>query len=101
LNKVRYSELYLEDTSQQVDSGIGAWIKCVTVNFIWKILHSMWTVVLQLEWSGLQWTLSGSVWNLIKTTGYACVVFYSTHTFNYQMTPSRSARQYTADINKW
>jgi len=25
----------------------------------WKILHSRWTVVLQLEWSGLQWTLSG------------------------------------------
>ena len=34
-------------------------MKCVTVNIIWKILHSRWTVVLQLEWSALQWTLSG------------------------------------------
>jgi len=41
-----------------VDSGIAAGMKCVTVNIIWKILHSRWTVVLQLEWSVLQWTLS-------------------------------------------
>jgi len=39
----------MEDNSQQVDSGIAAWIKYVTVNNIWKILHSRWTVVLQLE----------------------------------------------------
>ena len=25
----------------------------------WKILHSRWTVVLQLQWSALQWTLCG------------------------------------------
>ena len=36
----------------------------------WKILQSRWTVVLEFEWSVLQWTLSGIVWILIKTTGY-------------------------------
>jgi len=46
----------VEDTSQQVDSGIAAWMECVTVNIMWKILHSRWTEVLQLEWSTLQWT---------------------------------------------
>jgi len=25
-------------------------MKCVTVNIIWKILHSRWTVVLRLQW---------------------------------------------------
>ena len=49
LNEVCYSEHYLEDPSQQVDSGIAAGMKCVRVNIIWKILHSRWTVVLQLE----------------------------------------------------
>ena len=58
LNGVCYSEHYVEDTSQEMDSGIAARMKCVTVNIIWKILHSRWTVVLQLEWSALQWTLS-------------------------------------------
>jgi len=57
LNEVCYSEHYMEDTAQQVDSGIAAWMNCVTVNIIWKIFHSMWTVVLELEWGGLQWTL--------------------------------------------
>jgi len=56
---VCYSEHYMEETSQEVDSGIAPWMECVTVNIIWKILHSTWTVVLQLEWSVLQWTLSG------------------------------------------
>ena len=59
LNGVCYSELYLEDASQQVDSFITAWMKCVTVNIIWKILHNKLTVVLRLEWSLLQWTFSG------------------------------------------
>jgi hypothetical protein len=59
LNGVCYSEHYLEDTSQLVDSSIAAWNECVTVNIIWKIIHSWWTVVFQLEWSVLQWTLSG------------------------------------------
>jgi len=59
LNGMCYSEHYVEDTSQQVDSCIAAWMACVTVNIMWKILHSKWTVVLQLEWSALQWTLCG------------------------------------------
>jgi len=59
LNGVCYSEHYMEDSAQQVDSGIAAWMECVTVNTIWKILHSRWTVVLQLEWSVLQWTIYG------------------------------------------
>jgi hypothetical protein len=57
LNGVFYSEHYLEDTSQQVESGIGAWMECVAVNIIWNILHSRWTVALQLKWNVLQWTL--------------------------------------------
>ena len=59
LNGVCYSEHYMEDTSQQVDSGIAAWMECVTVNIIWKIIRSKCTVVLQLECIVLQWTLSG------------------------------------------
>jgi len=60
LNVVCYIEHYLEGTSLQVESGIAAWMKCVTVNIIWKVLHSRWTVVLRLEFSVLQWTISGS-----------------------------------------
>ena len=59
LNVVCYSEYYLEDTSHQVDGCIAAWMKCVTVNIIWKIFHSRWTVVLPLQCSVLQKTLSG------------------------------------------
>jgi len=59
LNGVCYSEHYMEDTAQHVDSGIAAWMECVTVNIVWKILHSTWTVVLQLDWRVLQWTLYG------------------------------------------
>ena len=54
LNGVCFSEHYVEDNSQHVDSGIAAWMECVTVNIMWKTLHSMWTVVLLLEWSALQ-----------------------------------------------
>jgi uncharacterized membrane protein YccF (DUF307 family) len=43
-----------EDTSQLLDSDIAALMECVTVNIIWKILQSMWTVVLHLELSVLQ-----------------------------------------------
>jgi len=59
LNEVCYSEHYVECTAQKVYSVIAAWIKCVTVNIIWKLLHNRLTVVLQLEWSVLQWTLCG------------------------------------------
>ena len=54
LNGVRYSEHYVEDTSQQVDSAITALMEFVTVNIMWKILHSRSTVLFQLEWSVLQ-----------------------------------------------
>ena len=59
LDGVCYCEHNLEDTAEQVDSGIAAWMECVTVNIMWKILHSRWTVVLQVEWSVLLWTLCG------------------------------------------
>jgi hypothetical protein len=52
-----YSEHYREDTSQQVDSGIAVWMECFTVHIILKILHNRWIVVLHLEGSVLQWTL--------------------------------------------
>jgi hypothetical protein len=31
----------------------------VTLNNVWKVLHSGWTVVLEVEWSVLQCTMSG------------------------------------------
>jgi len=72
----------MEDTAQQVDSSIAAWMECVTVNIIWKLLHSRWTVVLQLECSVLQWTL---YWKYF-TAGGQCYcrlngVCYSEHYF--------------------
>jgi len=80
LNEVCYSEHYLEDTSQQADSCIAAWMKCVTVNIICKVLHCKWTVVLRLEWCVLHWTLSGRYF----TAGGQCYcglneVCYSEH----------------------
>jgi len=59
LNGVCYSEHYVEGTAQQVDSFIAGWMECVTVNFMWKLLHSRWTVLLQVEWSVLKWTSCG------------------------------------------
>jgi len=44
----------MECTAQQVDSGIVGGMECVTVNIMWKVLHSRWKVVLQVEWSVLQ-----------------------------------------------
>jgi len=55
----RFKVRALEDISQQVNSGIAAWMECVRVNIIWKILHNRWTVEFQFEWSVLQSTLSG------------------------------------------
>jgi len=49
----------VEGTAQQVDSGFVTWMECVTVNIMWQVLHSRWTVVLWLEWSVLLWTLCG------------------------------------------
>ena len=54
MNGVRYSEHYVEGTAQQVDSGIAGWMECDTVNIMRKLLHSRWTVVLQVEWCVLQ-----------------------------------------------
>jgi len=59
LNGVCYSEQYVEATAQQVDSGIEGWMECVTVNIMWKVQHSRWTVVLRVEWNVLQWTVRG------------------------------------------
>jgi len=83
LNGVYYFEHYVEDTAQQVDSGIAGWMEwftvnikwkvlksmwtvvlqvwmeCVIVNIMWNVLHSSWTVISQVEWSVLQWTLCG------------------------------------------
>ena len=60
LNWMCYSDHYVENTAQQMDNGIVAWMECVTVNIMSKLQHSKWTVVLWLEWSALQWTLCGS-----------------------------------------
>jgi len=60
LNGLCYSEQYVEGTAQHVDSVIVGWMECVTVNSMWKVLHSRWTVVLWVEWSVLQWTVCGS-----------------------------------------
>jgi hypothetical protein len=43
----------LEDTSQHEDCGIAAGMKSVTENIIWKILHSRWIQIWQLELSAL------------------------------------------------
>jgi len=43
---VSWSEHYLEDTSEQVDIVIAAWMECVRVNIIWKIFHSRWAELL-------------------------------------------------------
>jgi len=53
LNWVCYSEHYVEFTAQQVDRYIAGWMEYGTVNFMWKLQHSMWAVLLQVEWSVL------------------------------------------------
>jgi len=59
LNGVCYSQHYVGGTAQQVDCSIVGCMKCVTVNSIRKMMHSKWTVGLQVEWCVLQWTLCG------------------------------------------
>jgi len=65
---IQYSQQYCKSSLQlavyqygikQVDSGIVAWMDCVTVNSMCKVLHSRWTVVLWVECSVLQWTVCG------------------------------------------
>jgi len=48
-----YIQLYVEGTAKHVDSVIAGWMECVIVKFMWNLLHSRWTVVLQIEWSVL------------------------------------------------
>jgi len=55
LNVVCYREHYVEVNAQQVDNGTVGWMLCVTVNSMWKVLHSRWTVVLWEECCVLQW----------------------------------------------
>lgn len=50
-----YSEQYLEDTSQQMDSGIAAWKKCFTVNIMWNFGPWGWE---SYEKNSLFWSLS-------------------------------------------
>ena len=59
LNEVRYNGYHMEDTSQHVDPGIAASMKCISMNIIWKVLHSKWTILFQLKWIALHWTLYG------------------------------------------
>jgi uncharacterized membrane protein YccF (DUF307 family) len=49
----------VEDATKQVDSVIATGMDCVTVNIMWKILHSRQTAGLHLEWNVLQRTLCG------------------------------------------
>ena len=71
-------------------------MECVRVNINWKVLHSRWTVLLQLEWSVLQWTLcrryftAGGQWypclNEMLYSEYYCEILdnrYSKFTTNY------------------
>jgi len=48
---VCYSVQYVEHTSPQVDSVIAGWLKSFIVNIIRKVLHSLWSVLLQVEWN--------------------------------------------------
>jgi len=50
----------MEDPAQQMDSVIVGWMECINVKIIWKLLHSTWKFLFQIEWWVLQWTLNGS-----------------------------------------
>ena len=63
-----YSLHYVEGTAQQEDSDTVRKMECVTVNIMWKILHSRWTVVLQVEWCvtvNIMWKVQYSRWRVI------------------------------------
>jgi len=59
LNGVCCGEHYVKGTVEQVDSSIVGWMECVTVNIMWKVLHSSWTVLFWVECSVLHWTVCG------------------------------------------
>ena len=39
-------EYYVEFSAQQMDCGIVGGMQCDTVNIMWEVLHSKWTVLL-------------------------------------------------------
>ena len=49
----------MEGTAQEVISCTEVRMEWVTVNNMWKIVHSRWTVVLQLAWIMLERILCG------------------------------------------
>jgi len=51
---VCYNEHYVEGNAKHVESNIAGRMECVTMNIMWKLLHSRRTVVLQVELSVLQ-----------------------------------------------
>jgi len=79
-----------------VDSGIAAWMECVTVNIIWKILHGSWTLVLQLASSALQWTLCGSYF----TAGGQCYCSLNGLRYSEQCVED-TAQQVDSGIAAW
>ena len=62
----------MDVTAQQVDSCIAAWMDCVAVNIMWMVLHSKWTVLLQLELIVLQWTLCDVTAQQVES----CILFW-------------------------
>jgi len=42
-----------------MDNNIRAWKNCDIFKINWTVLQNRWNLLLQLEWSALQWTLSG------------------------------------------
>ena len=59
MNGLCHFEKYVELTAQQVGSFIVGWMGCFTVNSMWMLVHSRWTVILWVECSALQWTVCG------------------------------------------
>jgi len=59
MNGVCYSEHYVEATAQQVESCISACMVYVTVNIVWKLLHSSGVVEWQVELCVLVLALCG------------------------------------------
>jgi hypothetical protein len=54
---VLYIEYYTEHIFHEKDTGFAGWMNCVTVNIIWKLVHSRRLYLFQLEWNMLQWIL--------------------------------------------
>jgi len=59
LNGLCYTKRYAEVIPQHMDRSIAVWMVCVTVKYMWKLLHSMWAVIFQFEWNVLQSTSCG------------------------------------------